>query len=180
VASASLAQGQRYPVIRSAPSDFDVLLSSLPAAGPPIPSNWWTASIRSSATKMRARSRPLLDSARLASERLPNTIRDVQELVADTRHATQEVQGAVTDLRGILARATPDIESAVTNVRHVSDNLAKTSDRLDQFIADNEPGVTRFTHQSLPEFEQLLRESRQAARDFRDLSRSLKAKTHRS
>ena len=52
--------------------------------------------------------------------------------------------------------------------------LAKTSDRLDQFIAANEPGVTRFTHQSLPEFEQLLRESRQAARDFRDLSRSLK------
>jgi ABC-type transporter Mla subunit MlaD len=59
-------------------------------------------------------------------------------------------------------------------MRHVSDNLAKTSDLLDRFVADNEPVVTRFTHQSLPEFEQLLRESRQAARDFRDLSRSLK------
>jgi phospholipid/cholesterol/gamma-HCH transport system substrate-binding protein len=34
--------------------------------------------------------------------------------------------------------------------------------------------ISRFTQQSLPEFEQLLRESRQAARDFRDLSRSLK------
>jgi phospholipid/cholesterol/gamma-HCH transport system substrate-binding protein len=41
-------------------------------------------------------------------------------------------------------------------------------------VTDNEPGVSRFTKQSLPEFEQLLRESRQAARDFRDLSRSLK------
>lgn len=41
-------------------------------------------------------------------------------------------------------------------------------------MADNEPGVSRFTHQSLPELEQLLRESREAARDFRDLSRSLK------
>jgi hypothetical protein len=34
--------------------------------------------------------------------------------------------------------------------------------------------LTNFAQQSLPEFEQLLRESRQAARDFRDLSRSLK------
>ena len=41
-------------------------------------------------------------------------------------------------------------------------------------MADNEVGLSRFTRQSLPEFEQLLRESRQAARDFRDLSRSLK------
>jgi phospholipid/cholesterol/gamma-HCH transport system substrate-binding protein len=77
-------------------------------------------------------------------------------------------------LRGIEAHAGPDIESAVTNMRHVSDNLAKTSDLLQHFVADNEPVVSRFTQQSLPEFEQLLRESRQAARDFRDLSRSLK------
>jgi phospholipid/cholesterol/gamma-HCH transport system substrate-binding protein len=95
-------------------------------------------------------------------------------LVADARSAFQEVKGAAADLRAIEAQAAPDLEAALANVRHVSDNLAKTSDRLDRFLADNEPVVTRFTHQSLPELEQLLRESRQAARDFRDLSRSLK------
>jgi ABC-type transporter Mla subunit MlaD len=72
------------------------------------------------------------------------------------------------------AHTAPDIESAIANLRHVADNLARTSNRLEHFVADNEPGVSRFTHQSLPEFEQLLRESREAARDFRDLSRSLK------
>jgi ABC-type transporter Mla subunit MlaD len=56
----------------------------------------------------------------------------------------------------------------------VSENLAKTTQRLDRFVAANEPELTNFAQQSLPEFEQLLRESRQAARDFRDLSRSLK------
>jgi phospholipid/cholesterol/gamma-HCH transport system substrate-binding protein len=45
---------------------------------------------------------------------------------------------------------------------------------LNNFVAENEPGYSRFSKQSLPEFEQLLRESRQAVRDFRDLSRSLK------
>ena len=45
---------------------------------------------------------------------------------------------------------------------------------MNSFVAENEPGVSRFTQQSLPELEQLLRETRQAVRDFRDLSRSLK------
>jgi phospholipid/cholesterol/gamma-HCH transport system substrate-binding protein len=115
-----------------------------------------------------------LDNARLASERLPGTLREVQELVTDARSTFQEVKGAAADLRAIEAQAAPDLESAIANMRRVSDNLAKTSDLLQHFVTDNEPVVTRFTHQSLPEFEQLLRESRQAARDFRDLSRSLK------
>jgi phospholipid/cholesterol/gamma-HCH transport system substrate-binding protein len=168
-----LAQGLRYPVISSAPSDFDVLLSSLPALTTHAVELVDRFNQVFSDENVRA-FKATLDNARLASERLPNTIRDVQGLVADVRHTSQEVAGAAADLRGIVAHATPDIESAVANVRHVSDNLARTSDRLDHFIADNEPGFSLFTHQSLPEFEQLLRESRQAARDFRDLSRSLK------
>jgi ABC-type transporter Mla subunit MlaD len=84
------------------------------------------------------------------------------------------VQGAAADLRGIEAHSAPDIESAIANVRQMSDNLAKTSDALERFVVENGPGLTRFTHQSLPEFERLLRESRGAARDVRDLSRSLK------
>ncbi len=107
-ASGPLAQGQQYPIIRSVPSDLDVLLSSLP------------------------------------------------------------------DLHGLAKVTAPDVEAALANVRHVTESLAATSDHLDRFVADNEPGLSRFANQSLPQFEQLLRESRAAARDFRDLSRSLK------
>jgi phospholipid/cholesterol/gamma-HCH transport system substrate-binding protein len=116
-----------------------------------------------------------LDNARAASERLPATVRDVQALVADVRHATQDVQGVASGLHEVVQHATPDIEAAVSDIRRVAATLAQTSERLDRFVLDNEPGLSRFTQQSLPEFEQLLRESRQAARDFRDLSRSLKA-----
>jgi phospholipid/cholesterol/gamma-HCH transport system substrate-binding protein len=169
----TLAEGLNYPVIRSAPSDFDVLLSNLPA----LTTNLVELADRFNQvfSDENVRSfKATLDNARLASERLPGTLREVQELVADVRHATQEVQGAAAELREIEAHAAPDIESAIANMRRLSDNLAKTSDRLEHFAADNEPGISRFTQQSLPEFEQLLRESRQAARDFRDLSRSLK------
>jgi phospholipid/cholesterol/gamma-HCH transport system substrate-binding protein len=168
-----LAQGINYPVIRSAPSDFDVLLSNLPALSTHLVEVADRFNQVFSDENVRSL-RATLDNARLASERLPGAVREVQELVAEVRHTNQEVQGAAADLRGIEAHTAPDIETAMANLRHLSDNLAKTSDRLERFMADNEPGVSRFTHQSLPEFEQLLRESRQAARDFRDLSRSLK------
>jgi phospholipid/cholesterol/gamma-HCH transport system substrate-binding protein len=168
-----LAEGLHYPVIRSAQSDFDVLVSNLPALSTHLVELVERFNQLFSDENVRS-FKATLDNVRLASERLPGTVREAQELVADVRHAAQEVGGAAADLRVIEAHTAPDIESAIANIRHVADNLARTSDRLEHFVADNEPGVSRFTHQSLPEFEQLLRESRQAARDFRDLSRSLK------
>jgi len=168
-----LADGLHYPVIPSAPSDFDVLLSNLPQLTTHLVELVDRVNQVFSDENVRS-FKATLDNARLASERLPGTLREVQELVTDARSTFQEVKGAAADLRAIEAQAAPDLESAIANMRHVSDNLARTSDLLEHFVADNEPVVTRFTHQSLPEFEQLLRESRQAARDFRDLSRSLK------
>ena len=168
-----LAQGQRYPVIRSAPSDFDVLLSNLPA----LTSHLVVLADRFNQVFSEENVHSLkaiLDNSRLASEHLPGTIRDAEGLVADLRRTTQEVQGAASEFRGLITHTSPDIEAAVVNIRQLSDNLAKTTQRLDRFVAANEPALTLFTQQSLPEFEQLLRESRQAARDFRDLSRSLK------
>lgn len=169
----TLPQGLEYPVIRSAPSDFDVLLSNLPALTTHLVELAERFNQVFSDENVRS-FKATLDNARLASERLPDTLRDVQGLVEEVRRTSEEVQGAAADLRGIEAHAAPDIQSAVVNIKQMSDHLAKTSDRLEHFVEENEPEVSRFTHQSLPEFEQLLRESRQAARDFRDLSRSLK------
>jgi phospholipid/cholesterol/gamma-HCH transport system substrate-binding protein len=169
----ALAQGLHYPVIRSARSDFDVLLSNLPALTTHLVELVERVNQVFSDENVRA-FHATLENARLASERLPNTAREAQELIADVRHAAQEVQGAAADMRAIEAHAGPDIEAAIANIRVVSDNLVKASGQLEHFVAENEPGLSRFTHQSLPQFEQLLRESRQAARDFRDLSRSLK------
>jgi phospholipid/cholesterol/gamma-HCH transport system substrate-binding protein len=115
-----------------------------------------------------------LENARLASERLPSTARELQELLSDVRRATQEAQATIAELHGVLDKSSPDLETALANIRQISDNLAQTTQRLNSFVADNEPGVSRFARQSLPELEQLLRETRAAAREFRDLSRSLK------
>jgi phospholipid/cholesterol/gamma-HCH transport system substrate-binding protein len=168
-----MAQGQNYPMIRSRRSDFDVLLSNLPALTTHLVELADHFNNIFSDENVRAL-KETLDNARLASEHLPGTVREVQQLVADVRRTTQEVQGTVAELRGVISDASPDLKTAFANIRQISDNLAKTTTLLNTFVTENEPGYSRFSKQSLPEFEQLLRESRQAVRDFRDLSRSLK------
>jgi phospholipid/cholesterol/gamma-HCH transport system substrate-binding protein len=169
-----LAQGLHYPVIASGQSNIEALLSNLPNLTEHMVELVDRFNQVFSDDNVKAFS-ATLENARQASMRLPNTIRELQELVSDVRHTMQGVQGATVDLRAVITEATPGIESAVGNIQKISDNLERTSERLDGFVAENQPGLSRFTKQSLPELEQLLRESRQAARDFRDLSRSLKA-----
>jgi ABC-type transporter Mla subunit MlaD len=84
------------------------------------------------------------------------------------------VESAAADFRSVTNGVAPDIQATLANVRHITESLSITSDHLERFVADNEPGLSKFTHQNLPQLEQLLRESRDAARDLRDLSRSLK------
>jgi phospholipid/cholesterol/gamma-HCH transport system substrate-binding protein len=172
-ASGVLAQGHRYPIIRSTRSDFDVLLSSLPAlAAHTIELVDHVNEVFSDENVSALHE--MLNNARLASKGLPETVRDVKQLVADMRSASREVESAAADLRSVTDEVAPDIKVTLANVRHISESLTNTADHLERFVADNEPGLSKFTRQGLPQLEQLLRESRDAARDLRDLSRSLK------
>ena len=168
-----LPQGLDYPVIASAPSDFDVLLGSLPALtthAVELVDHLNQVFSDANVAALRA----TIDNARLASERLPATIRDVQQLVDDIRASSREINGAAADLRSIAAHSAPQVESTMLHVSEVADNLAATTRRLDRLVAISGPQMSRFTSQGLPEIEQLLRQSRAAAEAVRDLSRSLK------
>ncbi len=168
-----LAQGAHYPVIRSTPSDFDRLLKNLPALAVSMAESVDRLNRLLSAGNIAA-IKTTLDGMSLARERLPATIHGVELMATDMRSAAQAVHDAAADLQSMAASAGPDIKAAVAKVRVLSDNLAATSQRLDQFVADNGPGISSFTSRSLPELERLLRETSAAARDFRELSRSLK------
>jgi phospholipid/cholesterol/gamma-HCH transport system substrate-binding protein len=169
----ALPQGLNYPIIRSAPSELERLLSSLPNLANHVIELVGHVNQVFSEENIRA-FHDTLDNARRASERLPETLRDAQQLVADMRAASHDVQVAADDIHEIASSSEPSLKRALDNVDQVTQKLARTADRLDGFVAANEPGISHFTAQALPELEQLLRESRDAARDFRDLSRSLK------
>jgi phospholipid/cholesterol/gamma-HCH transport system substrate-binding protein len=172
-ASGPLPQGQRYPVIRSAPSELDVLLRSLPALANHAIELVEHMDQLFSDENVHA-FKATLQNARLASERAPGLLRELSELVTDMKRASQDVDSAAADLRTVTDDSAPDLKVTLANLRRLTENLTGTSERLDDLVARNAPAITRFTGQGLPELERLLHESRAAVRDIRDLSRSLK------
>ena len=172
-ASGPLPQGERYPVIRSAPSDLDELLRSLPALAKhaiDLVDHMDQVFSEENVRNFKA----TLANARVASERTPALLHQIEGLVDNLRHTSDEVDAAAVDFHRVTNEAAPDLKVTLANIRRISDALASTSDHLNEFIIQNEPALSRFTGQGLPELERLLHESRDAVRDIRDLSRSLR------
>jgi phospholipid/cholesterol/gamma-HCH transport system substrate-binding protein len=172
-ATGPLPKGARYPVIHSAPSDIAVLIRRLPELANHAIELVGHMDQVFSEENVRA-FKATLENARIASERTPALLKEIGQMVADIRHAADDVDSAAADLRSVTNSSAPDLKVTLANVRRITESLASTSDRLNDFVSKNEPGLSRFTNQSLPELERLLRESRDAAHDFRELARSLK------
>jgi phospholipid/cholesterol/gamma-HCH transport system substrate-binding protein len=168
-----LKQGVRYPVIQSVASDFDVFVESLPQL-----------MIRANALLERV-SRVLSDenladladtisSLHAATATLPQTSANVAKLVDQMNATVPEIHGAAQSLRGIGEDARPEVRAALERLSATANNLAEASSRLDNFTRRSEVQLGHFSEQGLFEIERLVRETRSAAREFRDLSRSLK------
>ncbi|HWK50736.1 MAG TPA: MlaD family protein [Steroidobacter sp.] len=170
--NAPLAQGEQYPVIEAVESDFDAFLASLP--------------------EMMGRANTLLERiSRVVSDEnlagiadtirgmrdtmvtMPQTAKDVQSLVTELRATVAEIHGASESLRGMTADARPEVQTALARMNEIASHLADASARIDTFTQKSEVQLGNFTEQGLFELERLMRETRQAAREFRDLSRSL-------
>lgn len=168
-----LATGERYPVIESIASDFDVFLSSLP--------------------EMMGRANDMLErigrvfsddnlqgladtvkSLRVATADLPRTSQNITKLVDELRGTVTEINGAAQSLRGISEDARPEVKLALERLTQTANNLAQASARMDRFTQTSEKQLGHFSDQGLFELERLVRETRSAAREFRDLSRSLR------
>ena len=170
--SAPLAQGDQYPVIEAVESDFDAFLASLPE-------------LMGRANTLLERMQRVVSDENLAGiadtikgmrdtmQTMPQTAKDVQLLVAELRSTVAEIHGASESLRGMTADARPEVQTALARMNDVANNLADASKRIDTFTQKSEVQLGNFTEQGLFELERLMRETRQAAREFRDLSRSL-------
>jgi phospholipid/cholesterol/gamma-HCH transport system substrate-binding protein len=164
---------ERYPVIRSVRSNFDVLLSSLPELIGIVSGVAERAAMIMSDQNVASLSKTLANLDK-STEGLPETMREVRSLVADLRGATAEIKAVATSARSVTDTAGPEIITALQRVREVTDNLASTSARVDRLVEENRQDLRSFTREGLPELERFLREGRAAAREIRDLSRSLR------
>ncbi|GFE78112.1 hypothetical protein GCM10011487_01120 [Steroidobacter agaridevorans] len=170
--SAPLMQGEQYPVIEAVESDFDAFLASLPE-------------LMGRANTLLERISRVVSDENLAGiadtikgmrdtmQTMPQTAKDVQLLVAELRSTVAEIHGASESLRGMTTDARPEVQTALARMNDIANNLADASKRIDTFTQKSEVQLGNFTEQGLFELERLMRETRQAAREFRDLSRSL-------
>jgi phospholipid/cholesterol/gamma-HCH transport system substrate-binding protein len=164
---------EKYPVIRSARSSFDVLLASLPdLVG--LASDVADRAARVLSDRNIASVSNALANIDKASATLPQTLNDVKMLVADLREAASEVRDVAHQANEVVGTAGPEVITAMNRVRTVTENLTNASENLNKLVEENRQDIRSFTREGLPELERFLREGRSAAREFRDLSRSLR------
>jgi phospholipid/cholesterol/gamma-HCH transport system substrate-binding protein len=169
----AVVPSEKYPVIRSARSSFDVLLASLPDLVA-LASDVADRAARVLSDKNIASVSNALANLDKATSTLPQAVLDIRTLVADLRDVSSEIRDVATSANQVVGTAGPELVAAMQRVRAVADNLANASSQLNQLVADNRQDVRAFTREGLPELERFLREGRAAAREFRQLSRSLR------
>jgi phospholipid/cholesterol/gamma-HCH transport system substrate-binding protein len=165
--------GERYPVIASVRSNFDVFVSSLPDAVARAGEVAQRVNLVLSDENIKAMSLTVAN-IEAASRTLPGTMREIDLLAKDLRVAAGEVRAVAASVRQLTDTAAPEATVALQRVRVAADNLATTTARLDQLLAESQRDVRAFTRDGLPEFEQLVRDSRAAAGEFQALMRSLR------
>ena len=165
---------EKYPVIDSVQSNFDRLLASLPDLVGRATVVVDRAARVLSDENIKAFSKTM-QNIELASASVPGAMRDAAVVVADLRATLADVRVAASGVRQLIETSGPDLATASERIRAISENLAKTTANLDRLMTDHREDLGLFLRDSLPEIERLMRDSRSAAQEFRELSRSLKA-----
>jgi len=165
---------EKYPVIDSVQSNFDRLLASLPDLVGRATVVVDRAARVLSDENIKAFSKTM-QNIELASASVPGAMRDAAVVVADLRATLADVRVAATGVRQLIETSGPDLATASERIRAISENLAKTTANLDRLMTDHREDLGLFMRDSLPEIERLMRDSRSAAQEFSELSRSLKA-----
>lgn len=158
---------EKYPVIGSVRSSFDLFLSSLPDLLGRASAILSDENIALITNTMR--------NIEKGSANLPETLSDARQVVAELKSTLVDVRAAAAGARQFVDTSGPELTAAAQRFRTLADNLAKTTASLDRLMADHREDLGLFLRDSLPEMERLLRDSRVAAQEFRELSRSLKA-----
>lgn len=164
---------ERYPVIRSTRSEFDVFLSSLPDLVNLVTDVVERASLLLSDENIAAVS-GTLNNINKASSELPATLEEIQALATDLRSTSEEIRTTMAGVRSLAENAGPELKVAMDRLRTIADNLANATSTLTGLVEDNRRDLRSFTRDTLPELERLLRDGRAAANEVRDLSRSLR------
>ena len=165
---------QKYPVIRSVRSNLDTFVSSLPEITEKLADLVVRANSILSEQNVAALSN-LFVNLDQAGKELPNAARNVGATLTDLRAAIGDSRDVIRQMQQAANSGGPNLAAALDRLRVTAENMATASQKLDSVIADNRDDLRNFTRDSLPQFDALVRDARQAAQEFSQLSRSLRS-----
>ena len=166
-------ESERYPVIASSRSNFDLFLASLPELVAKANDTLIRVNTILSDANIAALTKTI-ERIEGAATHLPGMMQNAEALVAELRGSAQDFGATMVALRQVSERSGPDVTEALAKLRAASAHLASASAGLDRFISENERELRSFARDGLPEVERLLQDARSAAAEFRDLSRQLR------
>jgi phospholipid/cholesterol/gamma-HCH transport system substrate-binding protein len=164
---------ERYQVIRSSHSDFDLFLSSLPALTGRL-NELVDRSTRILSDRNIAGIERVIANLDKAAAELPHSTGQLDGLVAELRATIDDAHRMINEIHAATGTASGDVLAAVQKLRATSDNLERATDSIDAFVTENRALLTGFVRDGLPQIDLLLRDSRAAAQEIRELSRSLR------
>ena len=172
-ASTPLAQGDRYPVIRSRKGDIEAFLERLPDA------ITRAAKVMERVEKLLSQEntdavRQSLASIREATGELPALARNASTLATELRQTAQEVTALSQRVGTVVDESRPDLTAALGSVRAAAERLAATAASLDRIVSGNEGHLARLAGSGGGDLQQLLIEVRQTSVEVRALARQLR------
>lgn len=166
-------ESERYPVIASSRSNFDLFLASLPELVAKANDTLIRVNTILSDANIAALTKTI-ERIEGAATHLPGMMQNAEALVTELRSSAKDFGATMVALRQVSERSGPDVTEALAKLRAASAHLASASAGLDRFISENERELRSFARDGLPEVERLLQDARSAAAEFRDLSRQLR------
>jgi len=172
-ASTPLAQGERYPVIRSRKGDIEAFLERLPDA------ITRAAKVMERVEKLLSQEnteavRQSLASIRDATGELPALARNASTLATELRQTAQEVTVLSQKVGTLVDESRPDLTAALGSVRTAAERLSATSASLERIVSGNESALSRIAGSGGGDLQQLLIEVRDASAEVRSLARQLR------
>ncbi|MEJ0099452.1 MAG: MlaD family protein [Pseudomonadota bacterium] len=164
---------EHYPVINTVRSNFDSFLNSLPELAGSIASLVDRAQQIFSPENTAALS-DMVKNLHGATEHLPATMKGAESLLQDLGLAVTDTRKLIASLQGATNELGPDVAQLTARLNSTADNLEKATSSINRLIEENRGAVAGFTHDGLPQMQRMVEEARQAATEFRALSRSLK------
>jgi phospholipid/cholesterol/gamma-HCH transport system substrate-binding protein len=164
---------ERYPVINTVRSNFDSFLNSLPELAGSIAILVDRVQEILSPANTRAIS-DIVKNVEAASARLPGTMNGVDSLLKDLELASVDVRKLLSTMKLATEELGPGVLQLTERLNATAGNLEKATASVTQFIDENRGPVAGFTSDGLPQMQRMIDEVRNAAADFRELSRSLK------